>query len=350
MARPLRLEHENAIWHLTARGNEQRDIFRDDVDRERFLVMLGEAVIRFGWRLMAWVLMSNHYHLVVQTPQPNLSRGMHWLNGRYAQWFNRRHDRHGHLFQGRFHGVLVEKENYLLTVARYVVLNPVRAKMVETAADWRWSSYRQTAGFEMPAPWLAAEDLLESFGGANQHGCDEYVQFVAGGDQQPSPWNDLVGQIYLGSADWIKQIGDRIASAPRSAEHSRQQLRPGRPAMIDIVAVVAETVHSTVDQLLSPARGASTAKSVAAFIAFEDGLYRQSDIGAALGIRGRSTVSSAVRRCRDALGTNSPLHDLVDACRNRVPRAAIPFALPPLADRTSFYDERRWFRPSHAGP
>jgi REP element-mobilizing transposase RayT len=348
MARPLRLEHENAIWHLTARGNEQRDIFRDDIDRERFLVMLGQTVIRLGWKVLAWVLMSNHYHLVVQTPQPNLSQGMHWLNGRYAQWFNRRHDRHGHLFQGRFHGVLVEREAYLLTVARYVVLNPVRAMMVETAADWRWSSYRQTAGFETPEPWLAVEDLLESFGGANAHGCDEYVQFVAGGKGQPSPWNDLVGQIYLGSADWIAQIGDRIAATPRSEEHSREQLRPGRPAMNDILATVAEVVDSTVDRLRLPIRKASTAKSVAAFIAFEDGLYKQHDIGMALGIRGRSTVSSVIRRCRDALGTNSALHQLLDDCRHRVPRAVVRAATK-LPDYSDVYDERRWFRPSHAG-
>jgi putative transposase len=348
MARPLRLEYENAIWHLTARGNEQRDIFRDDIDRERFITMFGQTVLRFGWKVLAWVLMSNHYHLVVQTPQPNVSRGMHWLNGRYAQWFNRRHDRHGHLFQGRFHGILVEKEGYLLTVARYVVLNPVRAMMVETAADWRWSSYRQTAGFEIPAPWLAAEDLLENFGGANARGCDQYVEFVAAGKEQPSPWNYLVGQIYLGSADWIEQIGDRIATAPRSAEHSREQLRPGRPAMNDIVATVAEAFESTADPVLSSIQGSPAVKMVAAFIAFEDGLYRQSDIGAALGIRGRSTVSFAVRRCRDALGTNVPLRTLVDTCRRRVPRAIVPIALP-APDHVSIHDHRRWFRPSHAG-
>jgi hypothetical protein len=220
--------------------------------------------------------------------------------------------------------------------------------MVETAADWRWSSYRQTAGFEIPAPWLAAEDLLESFGGANAQGCDQYVQYVTEGKGQPSPWNDLVGQIYLGSADWIEQVGDRIATAPRSAEHSREQLRPGRPAMNDIVATVAEAFESDADQLLSSIRGSSTEKSVAAFIAFEDGLYRQSDIGAALGIRGRSTVSFAVRRCRDALGTNVPLRTLVDACRRRVPRTALPIALP-APDPASFYDHRRWFRPPHAG-
>ncbi|HEU4886247.1 MAG TPA: transposase [Thermoanaerobaculia bacterium] len=342
MARPLRLEHENAIWHITARGNEQRDIFRDDVDRERFLLLLSQTVIRFGWRLFAWVLMSNHYHLVFQTPQPNLSRGMQWLNGRYAQWFNRRHDRRGHLFQGRFHGALVEKESYLLTVARYVVLNPIRAGMIASPADWRWSSYRQTAGIDVPEPWLAASDLLESFGGATARGCQEYVAFVEQAEQ-PSPWLDLVGQIYLGSAEWIAEIGERIASAPRSPEHPRPQLEPARPALNDIVNVVAKNFDSTVELLRSGRAQLLTAKSVAAFIAFEDGLHRQSDIAVALSIRGRSSVSAIVRRCRDALGMNDTLRQLVDACRSQLPRGTVSAPLP-LPDQISDYGERPWFR------
>lgn len=343
MARPLRLEHENAVWHLTARGNEQRDIFRDDVDRERFLLLLSQSVIRFGWRLFAWVLMSNHYHVVLQTPQPNLSRGMQWLNGRYAQWFNRRHNRSGHLFQGRFDGRLVETESYLLTVARYVVLNPVRAALIDHPADWRWSSYRQTAGIDGPVPWIAVSDLLESFGGATPHGCKEYVAFVDQTDQA-SPWTHLVGQIYLGKAEWIKGIQETIASAPRSAEHPRPQLEPARPELHDIIEVVARTFDSTVAQLQSERAQLLTAKSVAAFLAFEDGLHRQSDIAIALGIRGRSTVSAIVRRCRDALVVNNALRQLVDACRSQLPRRSVPAPLP-FSDATRLNPTRSWFRP-----
>lgn len=344
MARPLRLEHENAVWHLTARGNEQRNIFRDDVDRDRFLLLLSQTVIRFGWRLFAWVLMSNHYHMVVQTPQPNLSRGMQWLNGRYAQWFNRRHDRSGHLFQGRFDGRLVEQESYLLTVARYVVLNPVRARLVAHASDWRWSSYRQTAGMDVPETWLAAGDLLESFGGATPNGCKEYVAFVDQADMT-SPWTNLVGQIYLGNADWIEGVQEKIASAPRSAEHPRPQLEPVRPALNEILEVVARTFDSTVVQLQSERAQLLTAKSIAAFIAFEDGLYRHSDIAMALGVRGRSTVSAIVRRCRDALVVNDALRQLVDTCRSRLPHRVIPARLP-FPDAMHLDHTRSWFRPN----
>jgi REP element-mobilizing transposase RayT len=330
---------------VTARGNEQRDIFRDDIDRERFLLMLSQTVVRFGWRLLAWVLMSNHYHLVVQTPQPNLSRGMHWLNARYAQWFNMRHDRRGHLFQGRFHGALVEKESYLLTVARYVVLNPVRAGLIASPADWRWSSHRQTAGIDVPEPWLASNDLLESFGGANSRGCKEYVSFVEQGEQI-SPWTKLIGQIYLGTAKWIEEIEERISSIPRSVEHPRLQLNPGRPALNDVLHAVAKTFDSTIDQLQAERGRAMTGKSIAAFIAFEDGLHRQTDIAAALGIHGRSSVSAIVRRCRDALSLNDGLRELVDACRSHLPHRTIsaPLALP---DRSALDGERAWFR-SHS--
>jgi REP element-mobilizing transposase RayT len=345
MARPLRLEHEYAVWHVTARGNEQRDIYRDDADRERFLLKLSQTVVRFGWRLISWTLMSNHYHLVVQTPQPNLSRGMHWLNARYAQSFNRRHGRRGHLFQGRFHGVLVEKESYLLAVARYVVLNPVRAGMVANPADYRWSSYRQTAGLDAPEPWLAVGDLLESFGGANRQGCEEYVRFVTGGTGQMSPWKDLVGQIYLGSTEWLDRIGARIASAPRSAEHPRVQLEPGRPMLNDIIEAVAKTFDATVEQVQSRSRQVSMARSVVAFIGFEDGLYRQSEIAAVLRIGGRSSVSAMIRRCRNAVATNDQFAQLIVTCRSQLPRVPMPVPLP-LPERIGFYDERPWFRPN----
>lgn len=348
MARPLRLEYEYALWHLTARGNDRQDIFRDDVDREQFLLLLSQTVIRFGWQLLAWVLMSNHYHLLAQTPEPNLSRGMHWLNGRYAQWFNRRHGRSGHLFQGRFHGSLVEKESYLFSVARYVVLNPVRAGLVANPADWKWSSYRQTAGLETPDSWLVVDDLLESFGGVGVNGCQEYVRSVAGANGHPSPWSDRVGQIYLGRREWLVQIAEMVASAPRSREHPRAQLYPARPAIVDILPVVARTFDSTMDQLSSGRREHRSARNVAAFIAFEDGLYRQGDIAVALGMASPNGVGAIVRRCRDALARNEQFAQVVNECRRTIPRLPSASALPD-PDRIGFYDvgptrRRRAFR------
>jgi len=131
MARPLRIELAGALYHVTSRGDERRPIFFEDGDRSAFLAVLGEVIARFGWLCHAYCLMTNHYHLLVETPHANLSQGMRQLNGVYTQYVNRSHRRVGHLFQGRFKGILVEKESYLLELARYVVLNPVRAGMEE---------------------------------------------------------------------------------------------------------------------------------------------------------------------------------------------------------------------------
>ena len=150
MARQLRLEYPGALYHLTARGNEQQPIFHDDVDRQQFLQLFGYEILQQRWRCYAYCLMGNHYHLLIETPGPNLSRGMRRLNGSYTQRFNWRHQRVGHLLQGRFKSLVVERETYLLELCRYVVLNPVRAGMVATPADWPWSSYGATAGLRTP--------------------------------------------------------------------------------------------------------------------------------------------------------------------------------------------------------
>ena len=146
MARPLRIEFAGALYHITARGNAQQDIYLTDDDREQFLEILQRVNDRHQWQCHAYCLMSNHYHLLIETPDANLSKGMRQLNGVYTQSYNRKHDRAGHVFQCRFKGILVEKDSYLLELARYIAFNPVRAGRVRSAKDWTWSSYRATAG------------------------------------------------------------------------------------------------------------------------------------------------------------------------------------------------------------
>ena len=155
MARPLRLEYSGALHHVTSRGNGQAAIYLGDEDRRDFLRLLGGVVEQARWRCHAYCLMDNHYHLLIETPEANLSKGMRQLNGPYTQRFNRRQGRVGHVFQGRFKSILVERDAHLLEVARYVVLNPVRAGMVRSVKDWPWSSYRATAGcllYTSPSP------------------------------------------------------------------------------------------------------------------------------------------------------------------------------------------------------
>ena len=160
MARPLRIEFPGAVYHITSRGNERKKIFWDDQDRELYLARLDQIHERFHWHVHAYVLMSNHCHLLVETPMANLSRGMRQLNGVYTQEFNRRHGRVGHLFQGRFKAILVEEDNYLLEVSRYIILNPVRAGMVERPEEYRWSSYPSIIGMGKHLPSLPGSCCL----------------------------------------------------------------------------------------------------------------------------------------------------------------------------------------------
>src|SRR5215469_5219135 len=162
MARPLRIQYDGALYHVTSRGNERKAVFRDDTDRELFLNILAGVTERFHWLCHAFCLMDNHYHLVIETPDANLSKGMRQLNGVYTQAFNRRHRRVGHLFQGRFKAILVQKESHFLEVCRYVVLNPVRARSVVTPQQWRWSSYGATAGLVRAHRCLSTEDFSVS--------------------------------------------------------------------------------------------------------------------------------------------------------------------------------------------
>ncbi len=226
MARPLRLEFPGALYHLTARGNARQPIYRDDTDRHGFLERLGAVCDRFNWRTHAYCLMSNHYHLVIETPEANLARGMRQLNGVYTQAFNRRHRKVGHLFQGRYTAILVDKDQYLLELARYVVLNPVRARMVKSASQYPWSSYRAMIGKSAAPAWLDIDWLLSQFAHRRQEARQRYVRFIAEGKDQPKIWQHLRGQIYLGDEDFVKKLHGRVKAGDRLKEIPRAQRRP----------------------------------------------------------------------------------------------------------------------------
>ncbi|HEX4989766.1 MAG TPA: transposase [Candidatus Binatia bacterium] len=222
MARPLRLEFANAVYHLTSRGNARQGIFFNDGDRELFLQTLAHVVSRYSWICHAYCLMANHYHLLIETPKANLSIGMRQLNGVFTQSFNRRHKRVGHLFQGRFKAVLVEKESYLLELCRYVVLNPVRVKGGTKTAAWKWSSYRATAGLASVPEFLSTDWLLEQFGKNRRVAQKRYREFVRDGITN-RPWDQLKGQIYLGSDKFIERHSaeDReLKAIPRAQLHA----------------------------------------------------------------------------------------------------------------------------------
>jgi putative transposase len=213
MARPLRIEFPGAVYHVTSRGDRREAIFDDDADRHAFLNVVAQATERFDAAILAYCLMDNHYHLVIHTRRGNLSRFMQQLNGVYTQAYNRRHRKVGHLFQGRFKGILVDENAYLLEVCRYVDLNPVRARMVRDPGNWRWSSYSAHTGNAVSPDWLDTPAVHGYLLGRDaitladrRRAALRYAALVAAG-KGVKLWDEaLAQQIYLGDAEFIERM------------------------------------------------------------------------------------------------------------------------------------------------
>ncbi len=276
MARPLRIELAGGLYHVTSRGDRREDIFRDDQDRTTWLVGFGEVCSRFNWRCHAYCEMTNHYHIVVETPDANLSKGMRQLNGVYTQRFNRRYGLVGHLFQGRFKAILVERDAYLLELARYVVLNPVRAGMVPEAKDWSWSSYRAMVGLKSPPLWLETDWILGQFGEERTQAQSRYTSFVDAGVGTASVWEGLRNQIFLGSVAFI----ERFASTTQKPAALREVPRAQRKALVKPLVTFEQEY---VDRRDAMAR------------AFLSGVYTMQEIADHFHVH-YATVSRAVRR------------------------------------------------------
>ena len=306
MARQLRPEFRGALYHVTSRGNERREIFRSDRDRRVFLTFLGIAARRFGWSVTAWVLMTNHFHLVIQTPEPNLSKGMQWLNGRYAGWFNKRHGRVGHLFQGRFKTRLIDGPTYFNRAIRYVILNPVRAMMVEHPRDYRWSSYRATAGLEAAPSWFDLACALHPFDDEMLAAQANYQAFVeAGLGCDDHLWEEVVNGMYLGSPGWVKQMRKMVESRPRSTDHPLKQRAVGRPKMHQIISAVA--FRASVPPASLQRRGANALRGLAAWLGWHEGLVTLRSIAASLRLRSEGYISSLIRRCEQSFSSDPAL-------------------------------------------
>jgi putative transposase len=232
VARPLRLCYEDARYHVIARSTSDGVLFRDDLDRGRFVAALDRTVERFGWICHAYCLMTTHYHLVVETPRPNLPRGVQQLNGRHASAFNERHGRTGHLFGSRYRSIVIEDARYLLAACRYVALNPVRSGICELPEEWPWSSYRATAGLEPTPRYLSPETLLAEAGGeAYPTARAAYREFVAAG--LAGALGDRVRGERLGGDGFLRE---RFGLEPPLEEIPRVQVEPERRALAEIFA------------------------------------------------------------------------------------------------------------------
>jgi putative transposase len=313
MARPLRLEYAGAMYHVMGRGHERSSIFRDDEDRGKFLRLLGSISRDEGWQIHGYCLMGNHYHLLVETPQPGLSHGMRSLNGRYTQWFNWRHNRRGHLFEGRFRSVLVQKERHLLELSRYVVLNPVRAGMVERVGDWSWSSYLATWGRKNAPEWLEVDWTLSQFGRGRSRAREEYRRFVAKGMDSGEQEAELAKGPYLGDRGFRKRIQEMLEGTKTSDEIPLRYRRAVEVDSAKIRKAVAKE-WGVQEAELSRMRGGED-KKAAIYLTRKLTRMSGAEIGKAFGVK-PSRVSNAVAEIEQ--GRNPSLARRVERLRKRL--------------------------------
>ncbi len=298
MARPLRIEYPGAYYHVTSRGNERKAIFRDDEDRAKFLELLGRVIEQFYLRLHAYVLMENHYHLLVQTPRGGLNRALRYLNGVYTQSFNRRHRRVGHLFQGRYKAILVDRESYLLELSRYIHLNPWRIRKSEDPFTYRWSSLRAYAGATATPPWLTIKEVLGYFGGKGKKG---YKGFVLEGIKRgvKTPWEEVRGQAVIGPQEFVEEVVEKHLRGKHDKKGEVSGIR-------EVVGVRPEAVLSEVKEYFGIEGGEirnrgqryTEPRYLASYLLRQYCLMGLREIGERVGLH-YSAVGNAVRRVRE---------------------------------------------------
>lgn len=239
MARPLRIEYPGAFYHVTSRGNEQKEVFKSQKDREKFLAYLESAVTRYGAVIHAYCLMGNHYHLLLETPEGNLSQIMRHVNGAYTSYFNVKRKRAGHLFQGRYKAILVEADEYAAELSRYLHLNPVRAGMTSKPEDYPWSSYRGYIGLNKAPDWLKADFILGYFGGNSPEARNRYRKFTEDllDSAYDSPLKEVIASTILGRPEFVHEVSERNLGGTGDARNvpavKELALRPSVDEIID---------------------------------------------------------------------------------------------------------------------
>ncbi|MEK7633141.1 MAG: transposase [Patescibacteria group bacterium] len=237
MTRPLRIEYPGAVYHITSRGNKKMSIYESDEDRVVFLKVLAKIIRKHHWKCYAYCLMLNHYHLLVETTHGNLSTGMRDLNGIYTQMYNKKHETVGHIFQGRFKAFLIEKETYLFEVARYIVLNPVRAGIVKTPQKYRWSNYLATAGLDFAPSFLDVDGLLKNFGYKRTASQEQYRAFILDGIHRDSPFIGARPGMILGSPQFESEISKITGDPDIAVEVTKDEKLIGRLTLAELFEV-----------------------------------------------------------------------------------------------------------------
>jgi putative transposase len=272
MARPLRIEFPGAFYHVMNRGNSGIDIFENTRDREKFLEYVNKAVSRYKIKVHTYCLMTTHYHFLIETPEANLSQAIKWINASYSMYFNRKRRRFGHLFQGRFKAVLVDADEYLKHLSRYIHLNPVRAKIVEHCGDYPWSSYPAFGGYVNSPGWLETDWLWSLFGGSRAIAKKRYRDFVESVQKEKieNPSKNVISGAMLGGDDFVNWVKKTFLSKDSDSKEIPQlkSLKP-RPALDDLIQVISKEFGCERESLLRKGKKRVLPRDVAIYLCRE---------------------------------------------------------------------------------
>lgn len=307
MARPLRIDHPDTFYHVLSRGNEKKEIFRDEQDHYKFLELLARMVERFQLEIHAYVLMKNHYHLLIHTKEGNLSRAIQWLGVSYSVWFNRRHQRIGHLFQGRFKSFLIEDERYFTAVCLYIHGNPLRACLINHILDYKWSSYQGYVDERREASWLTTELVLGMYGGSR--GKFRQAQELSL-EKGSGPLGDLRHGLYLGSEDYSQDCIERIKGEGRQEKPQARSLLKSRDIRALTVRILNELGEKDPESVLKVRKYRCQNRDIAIYILYRVGVYLNAEIGNVFGV-GYTAIPGAVKRGQDYLEADGELERVV---------------------------------------
>jgi len=308
MARPLRMDYPDTYYHVLSRGNEGNEIFRDEKDHLRFLDILGKMVERFKLEVHGYVLMKNHFHLLVHTHVANLSRAIQWLGVSYSVWFNRRHQRSGHLFQGRFKSFLIENDRYFTAMCLYIHGNPLRAGIVKRLSDYRWSSYQAYADKKYGASWLTTEFVLGMYGGSRKRFLRAQQLFF---EERPDLLEDLRHGLYLGSEAFSEECLEKVKGEQHHEKPQARSLLRSRDIRALAIRILKGLGEKDPESLFRVRKYRCQNRDVAIYVLYQLGAYLSREIGEVFGV-GYTAVPGAVKRSQIYLRSDGQLERAVN--------------------------------------
>ncbi len=314
MARPIRMDYTESFYHVLSRGNEKREIFYDEKDYFKFLDIISKMIERFKVEVHAYVLMKNHYHLLIRTKEANLSRAIQWLGVSYSVWFNRRHQRSGHLFQGRFKSFLIENDRYFTAMCLYIHGNPLRAGIVKGLSDYKWSSYQAYADKRYQVSWLMTGLVLGMYGGSRKKFLK--AQQLSLGEKE-NLLDELRHGLYLGSEEFSEECIQRIKKEDYREKPQVRLLLRNRDVRALACKILERLGEKDPDLMLNFPRNRSPNRSIAMYILYQLGVYRNVDIGKVFGV-GYTAVTGAAKRGQEYLNSNRQLGKTVKKILNDI--------------------------------